>query len=84
MMAKTEMGYSVVIESEEREIDDYYLMLKKNGWFDYVDDFVLPEWNIDGVRIDTEMNYSRTIYTPHIRCEDTPRLLGQLKMMRGI
>ena len=84
MIAKTELDYSVVVEAQEQEIDKYYSILKKRGWFDFVEDFVIPEWNIDGVRIDKEMNYPRTICTPHICCENTPKLLGQIKMFRGL
>jgi hypothetical protein len=84
MIAKTELDYSVVIEAQEQEIDEYYSTLKKRGWFDFVEDFVIPEWNIDGIRIDKEINYPRTIRAPHIRCENTPNLLGQIKMMRSL
>ena len=78
------MDYDVVIESEKEMVDLYWHFLKKRGWFDFVDDIVLPEWKIDGIRIDVKMNYPRTIYTPHIRCENVPKLLGELKFMRKL
>jgi hypothetical protein len=82
MIAKEDLDYSVVIEAKKEEIDIYYKFLKKRGWFDFIEDFVLPEWRIDGVRIDTELDFPRTIQTKYIRCENTPLILGQLKGLR--
>ena len=84
MMGKTEMGYDVLVESKKEEIDLYYKILKDHGWFDYVYDFVLPEWREDGVRIDTKPNYSRTIVTNRISCEDTPRILGEMEFLKKL
>jgi hypothetical protein len=84
MVAKKELFYDVVIESEKENIDIYYNFLKRKGWFDFVDDFVLPEWRIDGVRLDTELSYPMTVRTKCIRCENTPSLLGQIKSLREL
>ena len=84
LCAKTDLEYDILIESEKNEIDDYYKMLKKKGWFDFVDDFITPEDNEDGVRVDTELNYPRTIKTNKIVCENVTNLLGQIKMLRNI
>ena len=83
MMAKTELDYDILIEAEEQEVDKYYKLLKSKGWFDFVDDFVLPNQE-EGVRIDTELNYPMTIQAPYIKCENTFNLLGQLKSLRNI
>ena len=82
MMAQKELGYDVVLESEREMIDTYYHFLKRKGWFDFVNDIVVPEWRIEGVRIDTENNYPLTIQVPYIRCENTPNLLGQIKSIK--
>ena len=55
MMAKTELDYDILIESEKEKIDYHYNYLKSKGWFDFVDDFILPNQE-DGVRLDTELN----------------------------
>ena len=60
----------------------YWKFLKRKGWFDFVNDIVVPEWRIEGVRIDTENNYPLTIHVPYIRCENTPNLLGQIKSIK--
>ena len=84
MIAKKTLNYDVVLEAEKDAVDFYYKFLKERGWFDFVDDFVSPEWNTEGVRIDTELNYPKTIQTKYIKCENTPNLLGQIKSLRGI
>jgi hypothetical protein len=84
MVAKKDLDYSVVIESEKEKIDYYYHLLKEKGWFDFVDDFVIPEWDIEGVRLDIHNDYPMTIKAKYIRCENTPVLLGQIKSMRNI
>ena len=84
MMGKTEMGYDILVESKKEEVDLYYKILKSHGWFDFVDDFILPEWQEDGVRIDTEANYSRTILTNRISCENASRILGEMKFLKKL
>ena len=84
MVSKVDLDYTVTIEAEKDMVDIYYKFLKKKGWFDYVDDIILPEWREEGIRIDTKLNYPRTIKTEYIRCENTPALLGQLKFMRNL
>ena len=84
MIAKTELNYDILIESPHNKIDYYYALLKRKGWFDFTDDFVTPEDREEGIRIDTELNYPRTIKVPQICCENTPSLLGQIKSMRNI
>ena len=84
MVAQEELDYCVVIESKKENIDYYYKFLKEKGWFDFVDDFIIPEWREEGVRIDTKNRYPLTIKTPYIRCENTLNLLGQMKSIRSI
>ena len=84
MIAKNELDYDILIESKENKIDYYYALLKRKGWFDFVDDFVVPEDREEGVRIDTELNYPMTIKAPQICCENTLSLIGQIKGMRRL
>ena len=85
MMARQELQYEAVcIEASKFDTDFFYPYLKKKGWLDYVDDFILPEWNESGIRIDKELNSQLTIKTRYIRYENTLNLLGQLKEMRVI
>ena len=84
MMAKTELDYDVLIESDIEDVDHYYGLLKSHGWFDFVDDFVEPRHRLEGVRIDTELNYPMTIKVDRIGYENTLNLLGQIKSLRSI
>ena len=90
MMATEELNYDVLLEAQKEDIDYYFNLLKKKGWFDFVDDFVQPEWNEDGIRIDRrsqpknpilELNYRKTIRVDSIRCENVLGILGQLKSL---
>ena len=84
MLAKTDLDYDVVIESEKQEIDKYYNMLRAKGWYDFVDDFVLPEWRIEGVRLDNEMNFPMTVKVNKIDALGVPNILGHLKYFRKL
>lgn len=84
MIAKTELDYDILIEAPKDKIDYYYALLRRRGWFDFVDDFVTPENREEGARLDTELNYPMTIKTPQISCENTLNLIGQIKSIRQL
>ena len=84
MMAKTELDYEVLVETEKENTDYYYKKLKKHGWYDFVSEFVEPNWNIDGVRIDTKLSYPKTILAKTICCQNVTNLLGQVKHMKSL
>ena len=84
MVAKNDLNYDILIEAQKEDIDYYFNLLRSKGWYDFVDDFIEPEWRLEGVRIDTEWNYPMTIKVPQIRCADTLSILGQLKSLRKL
>ena len=84
MIGKTQMDYDILIESKKEQIDKYYKHLKEHGWYDFVDDFILPEWREDGVRIDKEASYPRTIVTNKISCENALKILGQMELLKKL
>ncbi|MDX2186445.1 MAG: hypothetical protein SFV32_05905 [Opitutaceae bacterium] len=67
-----------VIESED--VDLYYKWLKMRGGMDFVQDFVRPGTE-DGLHLDTEHNYPRTIITDRISPENTHKLIGMIRGM---
>lgn len=81
MMAKGELNLDVVIEAPRKKTDFYFNLLKPKGWMDFVDDFVEPRWNVDGLRLDTELSYPKTIMTKSISCENVLNLAGQIKTL---
>jgi hypothetical protein len=71
----------VVIESQE---PDYYVSwLKQRGGLDFVEDFIRPGTE-DGVRIDFEHNYPKTIITDRIAPENVHKLINQIKYLKSI
>ncbi|BET67270.1 hypothetical protein ASA1KI_21880 [Opitutales bacterium ASA1] len=67
-----------VIESEH--VDLYYRWLKARGGMDFVEDFVRPGTE-DGVRLDFEPNYPRTIVTDRIVPENTQKLVNKIRFV---
>jgi len=84
MSAKQDLSYCVLLESEKKEIDNYYNFLKSKGCYDFVEEIVVPEWRVEGVRIDLENNYPLTIKTQYIKYENVLNLLGQLRSFRNL
>jgi hypothetical protein len=68
----------IVIESED--VDIFYHWIKPRGGMDFVEDFVRPG-SEDGVRLDVEPNYPRTILTDRIVPENTHRLVALIQSM---
>ena len=71
----------VVIESDDP--DPYYHWIKPRGGMDFVDDFVRPGAE-DGVRLDVEPNYPRTIVTDRIVPENTQTLMRQIRFAAAL
>ena len=84
MISKEELELDVLVEAKQEEIDAYYKTLRSKGWMDFVDDFVEPEWKIEGIRLDTELNYPMTIKTSSISCENALNLTGQIKSLSKV
>mgnify|MGYP000061830899 CR=1 FL=1 len=78
MLARGDLDYDILIESQKSDIVRYFHLLKSHGWFYFVDDFVEPRHRLEGVRIDTELNYPMTIRTDQIACINVLNLLGQI------
>ena len=78
---KESLSYNILLEAEKDAIDYYWRFLKERGWFYYVDDFILENQE-SGIRIDTEFNYSNTIVTKGIRCENALNLFNKVKSLR--
>lgn len=71
----------VVIESEE---PDYYVeWLRRRGGLDFIEDFIKPG-SENGVRLDIEPNYPKTIITDRISPENMHRLINQIKYLNSL
>lgn len=71
----------IVIESENP--DPYYHWMRPRGGMDFVEDFVRPG-SEDGVRLDIEPNFPRSVITDRIAPENVHRLIAQLKFCGGL
>jgi len=71
----------VLIESADP--DPYYRWIKPRGGMDFVQDFVRPG-SEDGVRLDFEPNYPRSIITDRIAPENVHRLISQIQRCRKV
>ncbi|MFA5263515.1 MAG: hypothetical protein WC378_06785 [Opitutaceae bacterium] len=69
----------VVIESDDADI--YYRWIKPRGGMDFVEDFVRPG-SEDGVRLDIEHQFPRTIVTDRIAPENVHRLIAQIQWIQ--
>lgn len=70
----------VVIESDDA--DAYYRWMKPQGGMDFVEDFVRTG-SEDGVRLDVEHNYPRTVVTDRIAPENIHNLIRLIRSCRG-
>jgi hypothetical protein len=71
----------IVIESDDA--DPYYRWLKARGGMDFVEDFVRPGAE-DGVHLDVEPNFPRSVITDRIAPENVHRLIAQIRCCRGL
>jgi hypothetical protein len=70
----------VVIESDDP--DPYYRWMRARGGMDFVEDFVRPGAE-DGVHLDLEHNYPRTVVTDRIAPENVHSLIRLISFCRG-
>lgn len=71
----------IVIESDEADSDVPWL--RPRGGLDFVEDIVRPG-SEDGVRLDVEPNYPKSVITDRIDPENVQRLISQIRMCRGL
>ena len=74
------MKLDIVMESDD--IDTYYRCVKARGGMDFVKEFVRPG-SEDGLRLDIEPNYPRSVITDRIAPENVGRLIQQIQGARG-
>jgi len=84
MTAKSHLELDVVVEARKEQIDYYYKLLKKKGLYDYVSEIVPPEYEVDGIRLDTELNYPLTVQTNSIHVFNVTFLITQIKSLAKI
>lgn len=66
----------IVIESEDP--DPYWRWIKPRGGMDFIKDFVRPG-SEDGVHLDCQHNYPRSVVTDRIAPENFARLIARIR-----
>ena len=74
----------VVVETTKPLINYHYKNLKSQGLYDFVDDMVTPECDVQGIRIDTDLNYPMTVQTDTIQGTNVLHLLEQIRQLKNI
>jgi hypothetical protein len=72
---------AVVIESEDP--DPYWRWMRPRGGMDFIEDFVRPGAE-DGIHLDLEHNFPRTVITDRIAPENVHRLIAKIQSCRGL
>jgi hypothetical protein len=70
------MKMDIVMESDD--IDTYYRWVKARGGMDFVKEFVRPG-SENGVRLDIEPNYPRSVITDRIAPENVGQLIQRIR-----
>lgn len=81
---KTNLRSDVLIESPVDMIDLNYKYLKSKGIFDYIDDILPLFIREEGIRLDIEPNFPKSVIVKAITFQNTPNILGQLKNLSNI
>jgi hypothetical protein len=81
LFCSTFLEIDVLIET--RDPDLYYPWIKARGGMDFVEDFVRPGLE-DGLRLDIEPNFPRTVVTDRIVPENTHALIGRIRLVGSL
>lgn len=81
---KTNLHSDVLIESPADMIDLNYRYMKSKGIFDYIDDILPLFIREEGVRLDIEPNFPKSVIVKAITFQNAPNILGQIKVLSDI
>ncbi len=83
-VSKCDYKLDVLIESEQSMKDSYWFFLSKRGMFDYIQDIITPEERENGIRVDYELNYPKTVVARKITLENQETLLKHIAILSVI
>lgn len=81
---ETNLQSDVLIESPADMIDLNYKYLKSKGIFDYIDDILPLFIREEGIRLDIEPNFPKSVIVKAVTFQNTPNILGQLKSLANL
>ena len=74
----------VLIESQQNMKDLYWYFMRRMGMFDYIEDIVTPREREEGIRLDYELNYPRTVVVKSISLDTQKNLLKRIAILSVI
>lgn len=83
-VSKCEYRLDVLVESPQKMKDLYWYFMRDVGMLDYVEDIITPREREEGVRLDYEFNYPRTIVAGRITIENQIDLLKHIAILSVI
>ena len=84
MLMKSNLKINVLIEAQRDQIDYYYNILKKKGYYDFVTDMLSVDEREAGVRLDTEYNYPSTVIAEEITSQNVISLYLQIRALASM
>ena len=72
-----------VVLIESADPDPFYRWIRPRGGMDFIEDFVRPG-SEDGIHLDIEPQFPRTVITDRIAPENVHRLIAQIRVCRGL
>ena len=78
---KSNLKINVLIEAQKDQIDYYYNILKKKGYYDFVADMLSIDEREAGVRLDTQYNYPSTVIAQEITSQNVISLYLQIRAL---
>jgi len=84
MASKINVNLDVLIECAGFMKDSYWYFLRPRGMMDFVEYLITPEEREDGIRLDAELNYPRTIVAERIVIENSRRIIDEIKIVSRI
>ena len=83
-VSKCDYKMDVLVESPQKMKDLYWRFMKGVGMLDYVEYIITPKEREEGVRLDYEFNYPRTIVARRISLETQIDLLKHIAVLSVI
>jgi hypothetical protein len=84
LISKENLALDVLVECPKEFQDFYFKYMQKMGVFDYIDDIIYPEFQVNGIRLDIQKHQPYTIVTDRITFVNFNEILGQIIHFQNI
>lgn len=84
MTCSHNLYFSILLEVCHKDQDFYYKQMKRAGLMDFIEELITPEDKEEGIRLDSEIVYPKTILVKKITFENVVGILGQVKFLSSL